>query len=88
MALDDILFGEGDKQDFIVEIPLLYSPPSAPVDVVFDADNQLDFVVEFPLGTLNAPLDVLSDNSNFGLYVNELVLTGGTGGESSSGWAV
>ena len=78
MALD-ILFPDGDHQDFIVEIP--NGTLNAPLDILVDS-NTRDFITEIPDGTLNAPIDILTVNGD--LPESELVLTGGVGGEIST----
>jgi hypothetical protein len=78
MALD-ILFPDGDHQDFIVEIP--NGTLNAPIDIL-SKSNTRDFIVEIPDGTLNAPIDILTINGD--LPVSELVLTAGGGGETST----
>lgn len=56
MALLDIVFSEGDKQNIILEIPQ---------------------------GTLNDPLDILSECcSSSGLMMSDLILTSGGGATS------
>ena len=55
MALDDVLFSEGDKQNFIEEVPL--GTLFAPLDILADSGTQA--TSELPVGLLFAPLDEL-----------------------------
>ena len=75
MALDDVVFNDGDKQNFIVEIPqdILHAPD----DTVFGQGIQL-FVIEIGDGPLNAPIDIVTDgaSSNEVMFFN-LTLTAG-----------
>lgn len=49
MAVDDIVFSEGDSQNFIVEVP--EGTLNAPVDIVFD-DSE---IVEIPISPPTHP---------------------------------
>ena len=75
MALDDIVFADGDYQNFILEIP--QDSLHAPLDIVYE-NNVLLFVIEIGDGPLYAPLDWLGNGSsaNEVLFYN-LTLTGG-----------
>ena len=64
----DILFPDGDKQNFITEIP--NGTLNAPLDILSGA-SALDFITEIPNGTLNAPLDILTNGD---LLESELIL--------------
>lgn len=73
MALTDILFSQGEEQDFIVEVPL--GILHAPSDIVFIAT----FMGERPTGTLHAPLEMTGGSTSASdTLVNELTLSKGT----------
>lgn len=77
MALDDILYASGDRQMFVLEIPIdLLNDPD---DILF-TNSRRDFVFERPSGTLNAPLDWMTgeDNAN-GVMVYNLTLSASGG---------
>jgi hypothetical protein len=80
MAVDDIVFSEGDYQNFILEIP--NEADGVLIEVTFSASIN-DFLIEIPTGVLNAPIDWLTDPfSCHGILFNNLTLVGGSGGSA------
>ena len=46
MALDDILLGENDNEEYILEIPT--GILNAPIDILFGASEASMFILEIP----------------------------------------
>jgi len=72
MALLDIVFSDGDKQNFINEVP----PNNAQdyLDIVLSNSIQV-FVLELGEGDLNSPIDwVIGSQSNQELFFHNLTL--------------
>jgi len=49
MALDDILLGENDNEEYILEIPA--GILNAPIDILFEASASADLILEIPATT-------------------------------------
>lgn len=80
MAVDDILFSQGDYQNFIIEVP--DESDGSMVEIILSQSIN-DFIVEIPTGSLNAPIDWLTDPfSCHGILFNNLTLVGGSGGSA------
>lgn len=78
MAVDDIVFPDGDNQNFLVEVAI--DTLHAPLDVLFVA-RTTDFVLERGDGnTSNVPVDWLTEaDYASGVLFSNLTLTGGSG---------
>ena len=90
MALNDINFAAGlsgvlsavtygDEQNFIIELSA--GTKNSVTDIVYPTPTRINgILLERPIGTLNAPLDILTTSAkNTELLIFELTLTGGTG---------
>ena len=71
MALDDIVFSDGDKQNFVGELPV--GTLFAPLDMLSNPPTMQ--VAELPVGPLFAPVDELVGSmTQSEVYLYELVL--------------